>query len=75
MPGLAVALQAVRVEQIASLFGEGQAALVTTKVDSLDETFVAEVANGVVVCVEVLFGHHAERADGGQRRLSAAFSS
>jgi hypothetical protein len=55
------------VEQIASLSREGQAAFVRAKVDGLDETFIAELANGVVACVEVVFGHHSERADGGQR--------
>jgi hypothetical protein len=63
----ALALQGVGVEQIASLLCERQAAYVPAKVDGLDETFVSEVANGVVVCVEVLFGHDSERADGGQR--------
>jgi hypothetical protein len=61
-----------RVEQIASLLCERQAAFVPAKVDSLDETFVAEVANGVEVCVEVLFRHDSERADGGQRTAVVA---
>ena len=52
----AVTLQPVRVEQIASLFREGQAAFVPAKVDGLDEAFVSEVANGIVVGVEVVFG-------------------
>jgi hypothetical protein len=37
------------------------------KVNNHDETFVAEVANSVVVGVEVLCGHDSERADGSQR--------
>jgi hypothetical protein len=65
--GPAFALQVVRVEQIASLFGEGQAAFVLAKVDGLDQAFVAEVADGIVVASEVLFGRHSERADGCQR--------
>jgi hypothetical protein len=64
LSGPAVALQGVRVEQIASLCGEGQAAFVAAKVDGLDKAFIAEVAKGIVVGVEVLFGHNSERADG-----------
>jgi hypothetical protein len=65
--GPAVALQGVRVEQITPLFREGQAAFVPAKIHALDKAFVAEVAERIVVCVEVLFRHHSERADGGQR--------
>ena len=65
--GPAVALQGVRVEQIASLFGEGQAAFVAAKVDGPDKAFIAEVAKGIVFGVEVLFGHDSERANGRQR--------
>jgi hypothetical protein len=65
--GPAVALQGVRVEQIASLFGESQAAFVAAKFDGLDKAFIAEVAKGIVVGVEVLFGHNSERADGCER--------
>jgi hypothetical protein len=70
--GPAVALQRVSVEQIASLFGEGQAALVATKIDSLDKAFIAEVAERIVVCVEVLFGHDSERANGGESAVVLA---
>ena len=64
---LAVTLQGVGVEQIAALLCEGQAAFVAAKVDGVDEALVAEVTEGIVVDVEVLFGHDSERADGGQR--------
>jgi len=47
--GPAVALQGVRVEQIPSLFGEGQAALVPAKIDRGDKAFVAKVSEGSVL--------------------------
>ena len=47
-------------------FGEGQAAFVPANVDGLDKAFIAEVAERIVACVEVLFGHDSERANGGQ---------
>jgi hypothetical protein len=65
--GPAVAPQVVRVEQIASPFGKGEASLVASKVDGLDKAFIAEVAKGFVLGLEVLFGHHSERANGRQR--------
>jgi hypothetical protein len=65
--GLAVPVQAVRIQQMAPLLGEGQGAFVATKVNGGDKALVAEMAKGLVVRVEVLFGHHSERADGGQR--------
>jgi hypothetical protein len=65
--GATVAPQRGRVEQIASLFGEGQTTFVPTKVDRLDETFVVEVAKSFVLGGKVLFGYDSERADGGQR--------
>jgi hypothetical protein len=70
--GLVVALQGMRVEQIASLFRQAQAAFVQAKVDGLDEAFVSEVANGIGVGVEVLFWHDTERADRGQRTAVGA---
>jgi hypothetical protein len=42
--GPAVALQSVGVEQITSLFGEGQAAFLPAKIHGLDKVFIAEVA-------------------------------
>jgi hypothetical protein len=64
--GPAVALQRVSVEQIESLFREGQAALVATKIDGFDKAFIAEAAKRIVVRAEVLFGHDSERANGGE---------
>jgi hypothetical protein len=52
--GPAVALQGVRVEQIASLLCERQAAFVPAKIHRLDETFVAEVAKRIVARLELL---------------------
>jgi hypothetical protein len=65
--GRAVAPQAVRVEQIASLFGERQAQFAPAKIDGLDKALVAEVPQRIVLGVEVLFRHDSERADDGQR--------
>jgi hypothetical protein len=70
--GPAVALQGMRVEQIASSFREGQAPFLVAKIDGFDKAFVAEVANGIVVGVEVLFGQDSERADDGQRAAVSA---
>jgi hypothetical protein len=70
--GAAVALQSVRVEQIASLLCERQAPFAPAKVDGLDEALGSEVTNGIVVGVEVLFGYDSERADGGQRTAVVA---
>jgi hypothetical protein len=67
-----VPLQGVRVEQVAALLGEDQAAFVDAKVDGLDKVLVAEVAEGIVVGVEVLFGHDTESADRGQRTAGLA---
>ena len=57
----------MRIEQVSALPREGQAALVVAKVDRLDEALVAQVFEGVVVDVEVVFGHDPKGADGGQR--------
>jgi hypothetical protein len=62
-----IALHRVRFEQITPVFREGQATFVPAKVDGLDEAFVSELTNGIVVGIEVLFGYDSERADGGQR--------
>jgi hypothetical protein len=70
--GAALALQCVRVEQIASLLCERQVAFVPAKVDGLDEALVSEMTNGIVVGVEVLFGYDSERADDGQRAAVVA---
>jgi hypothetical protein len=56
----------VRVEKVAALSGENQTALVPAEIDGLDEPLGAEMAEGVVLDVEVLFGHDTEGADGGQ---------
>jgi hypothetical protein len=37
------------------------------KIDRLDKALVAEMAEGVVISLEVLSGHDSERADSGQR--------
>ena len=55
------------VEQITAFFGERQAAFVSAEIHGLDKAFIAEVAERIVVCVEVLVGHDSERADGSQR--------
>lgn len=57
----------MRIEQVAALIGEDQTAFVAAKVDGLDKAIVTEMAEGIVVGVELLFGHDSERADGGQR--------
>jgi hypothetical protein len=63
----AVALQGVRVEQFASLFGKGQAAFAAAQVNGLGKVLITEVAKGYVLGIEVLFGHDSERANGCQR--------
>jgi hypothetical protein len=70
--GLSVPLQAVRIQQMPPLLGEGQGAFVATKVNGGDKALVAEMAKGLVVRVEFLFRHHSERADGGQRAAVVA---
>jgi hypothetical protein len=62
-----VALQGVRVEQIASLFGESQSAFVASEVHSVNKALVAEMANGRLGRVEVIFRHHSDRANCSQR--------
>ena len=64
---LVVSLQRVRIEQVSPFRRERQAALVVAQVHRLDEALVAQVFEGVVVDVEVVFGHDAKGADGGQR--------
>jgi hypothetical protein len=61
-----VALQGVGVKQITSLSGESQGTLLAPEIDGGDKALVAEVANGIVVGVEILFEHDSERADGRQ---------
>jgi hypothetical protein len=65
--GVAVPPHSVRIQQIAALLGERQAAVVVAKIDGLDKAFVAEIAQGVLAGFEFVFGHDSERADGGQR--------
>ena len=57
----------MRVEQVAPLARERQAALVVAEVHRLDEALVAQVFERVVVDVEVVLGHDPKGADGGQR--------
>jgi hypothetical protein len=57
----------VGIEQLATLLRENQAAVVSAKVDTLDEPLFVEMFECVAVGVEILFGHDAEGADGGQR--------
>jgi len=57
----------MRVERVAPLLRERQAALVVTQVHRLDETLVAQVFERLVVDIEVVLGHDQEGADGGQR--------
>ena len=65
----------MRVEQVSTLAREGQSALVVAKVHRLDKALVAQVCEGVVVDVEVVFGHDPKGANGGQLRLSSPSSS
>jgi len=64
--GLVVALQGVGIEQVTALLREDYTALVAAEIDGLDEPLGAEMAEGVVVDVEVLFGHDAEGAHRGK---------
>lgn len=64
--GLVVALEGVGIEQVTALLREDYTALIAAEIDSLDEPLGAEVAKGVVVDVEVLFGHDAEGAHRGK---------
>jgi hypothetical protein len=57
----------VGVEQVAPFARERQAALVVAEIDRLDEALVAQMVERVGVDVEVVLGHDAEGADGGQR--------
>ena len=54
------------IEQVTALLREDHTALVVAKVDGLDKPLAAKMVEGVVVDVEVLFGHDTEGADGGQ---------
>lgn len=57
----------MRVEQLAALARERQARRVVAEIDRLDEALVVQVVERLTVNVEVVLGHDAERADGGQR--------
>ncbi|MFN2444512.1 MAG: hypothetical protein ABR606_02815 [Vicinamibacterales bacterium] len=67
LPFPVIPLQRVGIEQLAALFREDQTALVSPKVDSLGESLLAEMFERAPVSIEILFGHDAEGADGGQR--------
>jgi hypothetical protein len=57
----------VRVEQLAALTRDRQPTLVVAEVNMGDQAFVPQVREGVVIGVQVVLGHHSERADGRQR--------
>ena len=65
--GRLVGLQRMGIEQVTALFREDYTALVAAEIDGLDEPLGTEMAENIVVDVEVPFGHHAEGADGSQR--------
>lgn len=64
---LIVPLDGVRIEKLAALLRERHAARIVTQIHRLDEPLVAQMAECVVVYVQVVFGRDAEGADDSER--------
>jgi hypothetical protein len=61
-----VSLLRVRMQQVASVDCEGEAALAVAKLHGRDEPLIVEVVEGIARKIQVMFRHDTKRADGGK---------